>query len=56
MLQHPAMIDRRFARALRLLCVLATAALLAACDRCGDFFPTSKADLGACHSDAPRPQ
>ena len=48
-------------RALRVACLLAMAATLAACDRCGDFFPSSLvpsglAGIGACHSDAPRPR
>jgi hypothetical protein len=43
------------ARACRLLCLFAVATTLAACDRCGDFFPSSQSQIGACHSD-PRPQ
>jgi hypothetical protein len=41
------------ARALRLLCLLAMGATLAACDRCGNFLPTSLGQSGACHSDPP---
>ncbi len=40
--------------ALRLLGVLATAAALAACGRCGDW-PWTQSQIGACHADAPRP-
>jgi hypothetical protein len=40
---------------LRLFCLLAMGMTLAACDRCGDFFPSSQSQIGACHSD-PRPR
>jgi hypothetical protein len=42
------------ARVLRLLCLLAMGATLGACDRCGDFLPSSQIQIGACHSDPPR--
>jgi hypothetical protein len=42
------------ARALRLLGLLAIGVSLAACDRCGDFLPSSQSQIGACHSDPPR--
>jgi hypothetical protein len=38
-------------RALRLLALLAMGTMLAACDRCGDFWPRSQSQIGACHSD-----
>jgi hypothetical protein len=41
-------------RALRLLGLLAMSTMLAACDRCGDFWPRSQSQIGACHSDPPR--
>jgi hypothetical protein len=41
-------------RALRLLGLLALGVGLAACDRCGDFWPSSRSQIGACHSDPPR--
>jgi hypothetical protein len=41
-------------RALRLLGLLAIGMTLAACDRCGDFLPSSQSQIGACHSDPPR--
>jgi hypothetical protein len=41
-------------RALRLLGLLALGMTLAACDRCGDFLPSSQSQIGACHSDPPR--
>ena len=41
------------ARALRLLCLLAMGATLAACGRCGDFLGSSQSQIGACHSDPP---
>ncbi len=44
------------ARALRLLGLLAMAATLAACGPCGDFWPSSRSQIGACHSDPPRQQ
>jgi hypothetical protein len=40
-------------RALRLMGVLAMAAMLAACGRCGDFLSSSLGQIGACHSDPP---
>jgi hypothetical protein len=40
--------------ALRLLGLLAIGMTLAACDRCGDFLPSSQSQIGACHSDPPR--
>jgi hypothetical protein len=43
-------------RALRLLGLLAMGTTLAACDRCGDFLPSSQSQIGACHSDPPRQQ
>jgi hypothetical protein len=39
------------ARALRLLCVLAMGATLAACGRCGDFLSPTQSQIGACHGD-----
>ena len=42
------------ARALRLLCVLAMGATLAACGHCGDFPWSSQGQIGACRSDSPR--
>jgi hypothetical protein len=44
------------ARALRLLSFLAIGAMLAGCGRCGDFWPWSQSQIGACHSDPPRQQ
>jgi hypothetical protein len=41
-------------RALRLLGLLAVGIMLSACDRCGDFWPSSQSQIGACHSDPPR--
>ena len=41
---------------LRLLGVLALATMLAACGRCGDFWPWGQSQIGACHSDPPRQQ
>jgi hypothetical protein len=43
-------------RALRLLGLLAVGTTLSACDRCGDFWPSSQSQIGACHSDPPRQQ
>jgi len=45
-----------FVRTLGLFCLLAAAVMLAACDRCGNFLPSSQGNIGACHSDPPRPQ
>jgi hypothetical protein len=42
------------ARALGLLGLLALGMALAACGRCGDFWPSSQSQIGACHSDPPR--
>jgi hypothetical protein len=38
----------------RLLGLLAIGMTLSACDRCGDFLPSSQSQIGACHSDPPR--
>jgi hypothetical protein len=46
----------RGVRVLRLLVLLAMGTMLAACDRCGDFWPRSQSQIGACHSDPPRQQ
>jgi hypothetical protein len=43
-------------RTLGLFCLLAAAVTLTACDRCGNFLPSSQDQIGACRSDAPRPQ
>jgi hypothetical protein len=43
----------RSVRVLRVLGLLAMGTMLAACDRCGDFWP-SQSQIGACHSDPPR--
>jgi hypothetical protein len=43
-------------RALQLLGLLAMGTMLTACDRCGDFWPSSQSQIGACHSDPPRQQ
>jgi len=40
----------------RLLGVLLMGTLLAACGRCGDFWPSSQSQIGACHSDPPPQQ
>ena len=45
--------DRRV-QALRLVGLIAMGAMLSACDRCGDFWPRSQSQIGACHSDSPR--
>jgi hypothetical protein len=37
----------------RLLGVLLMGTMLAACGRCGDFWPSSQSQIGACHSDPP---
>jgi hypothetical protein len=42
--------------ALRALCVVAAAAVLAACDKCGDFVPPIKFSAQACKDEAPRPK
>ena len=47
--------DRRV-RALRLLGLLAIGTMLAGCGRCGDLWPWSQSQIGACHSDPPRQQ
>jgi hypothetical protein len=41
-----------FGRALRLICLLAAAATLAACGRCGGW-PWTQSQIAACHSDPP---
>jgi hypothetical protein len=41
-------------KALQLLGLLAIAAALAGCGRCGDW-PWTQSQFGACHSDSPRP-
>jgi hypothetical protein len=41
-------------QALRVLGLLAIGMTLSACDRCGDFLPSSQSQIGACHSDPPR--
>jgi hypothetical protein len=41
-------------KALRLLSLLAMATALAGCGRCADW-PWTQSQIGACHSDAPRP-
>jgi hypothetical protein len=46
--------DRR-GQAVGLLCLLAVGTMLAGCGRCGDFWPWSRSQIGACHSD-PQPQ
>ncbi|HEY3640905.1 MAG TPA: hypothetical protein VGL31_07420 [Xanthobacteraceae bacterium] len=43
-------------RALRLLCLFGIGAMLAGCGRCGDFWPWSQSQIGACHSDPPPQQ
>ena len=43
------------ARTVRLLGIIALGTMLAACGRCGDFWPWSQSQIGACHSD-PQPQ
>jgi hypothetical protein len=40
-------------RALRLGCLVAVAAALGACDRCGNFLPSSQDEIAACHGDPP---
>ena len=40
----------------RIVCLLALGAILAACDRCGDFLPPIKFQMQACKDEAPRPQ
>jgi hypothetical protein len=39
-----------------LLGVLLMGTMLAACGRCGDFWPSSQSQIGACHSDPPPQQ
>ena len=48
--------NNRCVRVLRLLGVLAMGTMLAACGRCGDFWPSSQSQIGACHSDPPPQQ
>jgi hypothetical protein len=40
----------------RIVCVVALGAVLAACDRCGDFVPPIKLKMQACQDDAQHPQ
>jgi ABC-type uncharacterized transport system auxiliary subunit len=40
----------------RIVCVLAVAAALAGCDRCGDFASPWKFQSQACRDEAPKPQ
>lgn len=40
----------------RIVCVLVLGAVVAACDRCGDFLPPLKFKMQACKDEAPRPQ
>jgi hypothetical protein len=40
----------------RVVGVLALAAVLAGCDRCGDFVPPIKFQAQVCKDEAPRPQ
>jgi hypothetical protein len=51
----PRTTKERSGRALRLLCLLAVGTMLAGCGRCGEFWPWSQSQIGACHSD-PQPQ
>ena len=53
------LLDDWHIRALRLLCILAMGAMLAACGRCGDFPWSSLGpmdSMAACHSDPPPQQ
>jgi hypothetical protein len=40
-------------RAASLVVLITAATALAACDRCGNFGPSSETQIGACHSDRP---
>jgi hypothetical protein len=40
----------------RIVCVLVLGAVVAACDRCGDFVPPIKLKMQACKDETPRPQ
>jgi hypothetical protein len=40
----------------RIVCVLVLGAVVAGCDRCGDFLPPMKFKMQACKDEAPRPQ
>jgi len=40
----------------RIACVLALGALLAGCDRCGDWFGWNRGDAQVCRQQAPKPQ
>jgi hypothetical protein len=42
--------------AIRLLAVLAMGTMLAACGRCGDFWPSSQSQIDACYKDRSPPQ
>jgi len=42
--------------AIRLGCVLALAAMLAGCDKCGDWYSPLKFGMQACKDEAPRPK
>jgi hypothetical protein len=45
-----------FVRCVRVLLVCAVAAVLAGCDRCGDFLPPIKFQAQVCKDDTPRPK
>jgi hypothetical protein len=44
------------ARVGRMACVLALGALLAGCDRCGDWFGWNSGNAQVCRQQAPKPQ
>jgi hypothetical protein len=56
MSQQPTMRSSLPARVGRLACVLALGALLAGCDRCGDWFGWNSGNAQVCRQQAPKPQ
>jgi hypothetical protein len=44
------------ARACRVACLIALGALLAGCDKCGDWFSPWRVQADACRDQAPRPR
>jgi hypothetical protein len=48
--------SRRFAAIGRLACVLALGALLAGCDKCGDWWSPMRGESTACREQPPQPQ
>jgi hypothetical protein len=56
MARKPTTPSRLLTRASRIACVLALGALLAGCDKCGDWFGWNSSAAQVCRQQAPKPQ